>query len=143
MSTFNSDFSQYLRQKLVDHALGTTAFTMPSAVYISAWQGDPFNGGTEISSTTHNEYARQACTFAAADSTGNAASNEDVTWAQAVTAWSTAGAPIDHAGIHDAATAGNLLARVALNPSEVIGAGDTLKISSGNLNVSDPASITE
>ena len=142
MSVVYSDFSQYLRRKLVDHALGTTEFTMPTTVYVSAYQGDPFSSGTEIDDDTHTEYERQACTFAAADTNGDAASDEDVTWAQAVAAWSTSGSPIDYAGLHDAATGGNLLARVPLNPSKVIGVGDTLTIPTGDLHVSDPASIT-
>jgi|LSQX01.2.fsa_nt_gb hypothetical protein len=142
MSVVYSDFSEYLRRKLVDHALGTTSFTMPTAIYVSAYQGDPFGSGTEIDDGTHTEYERQTCAFDSADTNGDAASAEDVTWAQAVAAWSTSQSPIDYAGLHDAATGGNLLARVPLSPSKVIDAGDTLSIPSGDLHVSDPASIT-
>lgn len=142
MAVVYSDFSQYLRRKLVDHALGTTAFTMPTTIYVSAYQGDPFGAGTEIDDGVHTEYERQTCTFDAADTDGDAASDAAVTFAQAVAAWSTAQAPINYAGLHDAATGGNLLARVVLSPSKIIDAGDTLSLPAGDLHVADPASIT-
>ena len=61
------NLTNYLENKLIDHFLGTTSYTMPAAVYIGLFTVAPTDagGGTEV---TGGSYARQAATFSAASS---------------------------------------------------------------------------
>jgi len=126
-------FSDYLENELLDHALGTAAYTAPSAVYVAlatASFSDANTTSNEVS-TSGTAYARQSATFAAASS-GSAATSATITFPTATANWGT----ITHFGIYDASTAGNLLYHGALTTSKVINNGDTFEIQSGNLTVS-------
>ena len=61
------NLTNYLESKLIDHFLGTTTYTKPSAVYVGLFTVTPgeAGGGTEV---TGGSYARQAATFGAASS---------------------------------------------------------------------------
>lgn len=123
--------SDYLELKLLDHALGTTAYTKPSNVYVGLFTSDPTDAGTgtEVSG---NGYARKEATFAAA-SGGSASTNATITFDAADGGnWGT----ITHIGIFDASTSGNLLFHGAVTTSKTIEDGDTFQISSGNLTIS-------
>ena len=124
------DASSYLRNKLVDHSLGTTAYTKPTAVYLAAFIGDPGATGTEIS-TTDTGYGRQAVTFAGASS-GSAASNADVVFPVATDDWGT----VSHLALYDSATGGNLLWYGPMATPKTIDSSDQLKVASGNFTVS-------
>ncbi len=52
-----SAMSDYLELKVLDHVLGTTSYTMPSAVYLGLSTGSfgDDNSGTEL---TGNNYSR-------------------------------------------------------------------------------------
>jgi len=121
------NLSNYLENKLLDHFLGTTAFTMPAAVYIGLYSVSPTDagGGTEISG---GSYARQSAAFTAAASgaTSNSA-NIDFTGMPAVT--------VVAIGVHDAASAGNLLLWGTLTTNKTTDAGDTLRIATGDLDI--------
>jgi len=95
-----SALSDYLENKLLDHALGTAAYTMPT-VYVALYTSDPTDAdtGTEVSG---GGYARQTVTFNAA-SGGSASNAGDITFPQATADWGT----ITHIGLRDAATGGN------------------------------------
>ena len=121
------DASSYLRNKLVDHSLGTSAYTKPDAVYLAAYVGDPGGAGTEVSG---NNYARQAIPFAAA-SDGSAASNADVTFPAATGSWGT----VSYLALFDAATEGNLMWYGPMTVSKTIDEGDQLKVASSNFTV--------
>jgi hypothetical protein len=126
-------FSDYLENELLDHALGTAEYPVPSAVYVAlatASFSDANTTANEVS-TSGTAYARQAATFAAASS-GSAATSATITFPTATANWGT----ITHFGIYDASTAGNLLYHGALTTSKVINNGDTFEIQSGNLTVS-------
>ena len=62
-----SAMSDYLELKVLDHVLGTTSYTMPSAVYLGLSTGSfgDDNSGTEL---TGNNYSRKVITFASAAS---------------------------------------------------------------------------
>jgi len=121
------NLSNYLENKLLDHFLGTTAFTMPAAVYIGLYSVSPTDagGGTEVSG---GSYARQSAAFTAAASgaTSNSA-NIDFTGMPAVT--------VVAIGVHDAASAGNLLLWGTLTTNKTTDAGDTLRIATGDLDI--------
>lgn len=119
--------SDYLEDKLLDHALGTTSFTRPTPIYVGLYTVAPSDvaGGTEV---TGGSYARQTATFAAA-SGGSAANNAniDFTGMPACT--------VSAVGIFDGLTGGNLLFWSTLATSRALLAGDTVRISTGALVV--------
>jgi hypothetical protein len=121
--------SNYLENKLLDHALATTAYTKPTTVYVALFTTDPTDAGTgtEVSG---GAYVRKAVTFGAA--TGGSASNSaDVTFDVATASWGT----VTHLAIFDAATAGNMLFHGAFTQSKAIASNDQFKIPAGNLTI--------
>ena len=122
------NLSNYLEDKLIDHFLGTTTYTKPSAVYVALYTVAPNDagGGTEV---TGGSYARQTATFTAASSgaTSNDA-NIDFTGMPAAT--------VVAIGVFDALTSGNLLLHGTLTTNKTTDAGDTLRIATGDLDIS-------
>lgn len=121
--------SNYLENKVLDHTLGTTAYTKPTAVYIALFTSDPTEAGTgaEVSG---GGYARKQATFGAA-SGGSASNSAEVLFDVASASWGT----ITHVGIYDAATAGNLLWHGALSTSKAIASTDQFRLPAGNITV--------
>ena len=122
------NLTNYLEDKLIDHFLGTTSYTMPAAVYIGLFTVAPTDagGGTEV---TGGSYARQTATFSAAAS--GATSNDtniDFTGMPAATTVAI--------GIFDASTSGNMLLYGTLTTNKTTDAGDTLRIATGDLDIS-------
>jgi len=122
--------SNYLENKVLDHVLGSSAFTQPSALYVALSTGsfNDDNSGTEL---TGNGYTRKVVTFGTASS-GSISSNSNVEFDTATGDQGT----ISHFGIFDASSGGNLLYHGAFSASKVISTGDVLKIASGSLTVS-------
>ena len=121
--------SDYLERKLLDHTLGTTAYTHPAQVYLALHTADPTDaaGGAECSG---GSYARQTIDFAAASGTGGAVTNsteENFTSMPACT--------VTHIGIWDAASSGNLLYHGAVSSSKTVASGDTISLAVGQLTV--------
>ena len=122
------NLTNYLENKLLDHFLGTTAYTMPSPVYVALFTVAPGDagGGTEV---TGGSYARQTAAFTAASSgaTSNSA-NIDFTGMPAATTVAIA--------LFDASTSGNMLVHGTLTTNKQTDAGDTLRIATGDLDIS-------
>ena len=122
------NLTNYLENKLLDHFLGTTAYTMPSPVYVALFTVAPTDtgGGTEV---TGGSYARQTATFTAASggATSNSA-NIDFTGMPAATTVAIA--------LFDALTSGNMLVHGTLTTNKTTDAGDTLRIATGDLDIS-------
>jgi hypothetical protein len=122
------NLTNYLENKLIDHFLGTTSYTMPADVYVALFTAAPSDaaGGTEV---TGGSYARQIATFTAASSgaTSND-SNIDFTGMPAATTVAI--------GIFDALTTGNMLLYGTLTTNKTTDAGDTLRIATGDLDIS-------
>ena len=122
------NLSDYLEDKLLDHFLGTTSYTMPSSIYVALYTVAPSDagGGTEV---TGGSYARQSASFDAASSgaTQNSA-NIDFADMPACT--------VVAIGVHDASTGGNLLVHGTLTVNKTLDAGDTLRIATGDLDIS-------
>ena len=121
--------SDYLERKLLDHTLGTAAFTHPSQAYLALHTADPTDAGSgaEVSG---GSYARQTIDFNAAAGTGGAVTNstaEDFTDMPACT--------VTHIGIWDASTSGNLLYHGAVSSSKTVASGDTISLAAGQLTV--------
>jgi hypothetical protein len=123
------NLSNYLENKLLDHFLATTSYTAPSDVYVALMtvaEDDTGTAGTEVSG---GSYARQTATFdAAASGATQNSSNIDFTDMPACTVVGIA--------IYDASTAGNLLVHGTLTANKSLDAGDTLRIATGDLDIS-------
>ena len=121
------NLTNYLENKLLDHFLGTTSYSMPT-VYVGLFTVAPGDagGGTEV---TGGSYARQTAAFSAAASgaTSNNA-NIDFTGMPACTTVAIA--------LFDALTSGNMLLWGTLTTNKTTDAGDTLRIATGDLDVS-------
>lgn len=124
-----SAMSDYLENKILDHVLGTTAYTAPSTVYIglatASFADD--NSGTEL---TGNNYSRVSASFDAAAS-GTTDNSAAIEFAAATGSWGS----VSHFGIFDAASSGNLLIHGAFTSAKTISAGDVLKIATGDLDI--------
>ena len=124
-----SAMSDYLENEILDHILGTGAYTMPTTVYVGLSTGsfNDDNSGTELSGSN---YARESISFGAASS-GTASNDAAVEFNAATGSWGT----VSHFGIFDALTSGNLLIHGALTASKVIDTGDILKIAIGDMDI--------
>jgi hypothetical protein len=124
-----SAMSDYLENEILDHILGTGAYTMPTTVYVGLSTGSfgDDNSGTEL---TGNNYARVSATFSAAAS-GTTSNSAAIEFAAATGSWGS----VSHFGIFDASASGNLLIHGAFTTAKTIASGDILKISTGDLDI--------
>lgn len=124
-----SALSDYAENELLDHLLGTGAYTMPTTVYVGLSTGsfNDDNSGTEL---TGNNYSRKAVSFGAAAS-GTASNDAAVEFSAATGSWGT----VSHFGLFDASSGGNLLIHGALTASKVIESGDILKLAIGDMDI--------
>ena len=122
------NLSNYLEDKLLDHFLGTTAYTMPATVYVGLYTVAPTDagGGTQV---TGGSYARQTAAFSAAAS-GTTSNTANIDFAGMPAATTVA------IGVFDALTSGNLLLWGTLTANKTTDAGDTLRIATGDLDIS-------
>ena len=122
------NLSNYLENKLLDHFLGTTAYTMPTTVYVGLYTVAPTDagGGTQV---TGGSYARQTAAFSAAAS-GATSNTANIDFAGMPAATTVA------IGVFDAITSGNLLLWGTLTTNKTTDAGDTLRIATGDLDIS-------
>jgi len=121
------NLTNYLENKLLDHFLGTTTYTRPT-VYVGLFTVAPNDagGGTEV---TGGSYARQTAAFdAAASGATQNTSNIDFTGMPAATTVAIA--------LFDALTSGNMLVYGTLTTNKTTDAGDTLRIATGDLDIS-------
>ena len=124
-----SAMSDYLENKVLDHVLGTTSYTMPATVYIGLSTGSfaDDNSGTELSG---GSYARQSIAFDAAAS-GTTDNTAAVDFPVATASWGT----VSHYGLFDASSGGNLLIHGAFTASKTVDSGDVLRIGAGELDI--------
>ena len=124
-----SAMSDYLENEILDHILGTGAYTMPTTVYVGLSTGsfNDDNSGTELSGSG---YARQSIAFNAA-SNGTADNSGAVDFPAATGSWGT----VSHFGLFDASTSGNLLIHGALTASKAVATGDILRIAAGDMDI--------
>jgi hypothetical protein len=124
-----SAMSDYLENEILDHILGTGAYTMPTTVYVGLSTGsfNDDNSGTELSGSG---YARQSIAFNAASS-GTADNSGAVDFPAATGSWGT----VSHFGLFDASTGGNLLIHGALTASKAVATGDILRVAAGDMDI--------
>jgi hypothetical protein len=121
--------SDFLENKLLDHMLGKTSYTMPT-VYVGLYTAAPTDagGGTEVSGGAYARVATSGATWNAA-SAGSSSNAAAVTFPTATASWGT----ITHFGLFDASTTGNMLRWGALTTSKTVGNGDTPSFGIGTL----------
>lgn len=122
------NLSDYLENKILDHILGTTSYTMPATPYLALYTVAPTDStsGTEV---TGGSYARQPVSFNASSS-GSATNDANVDFTGMPTATVVAVAVCDNL------TGGNILVYGSLTSSKSVTSGDTLRIASGDLSIS-------
>lgn len=125
-----ANISDYAEDKLLDHVLGVSAYTMPGTVWGALYKDDPTDADAGAEGSAGG-YLRPEITFGAAS--GGAADNDDpLCWGTASADWGT----LTHVGIRDAAHAGNLLWHGALESQKIVANGDSFTIPAGSLQVS-------
>ena len=125
-------FSDYTEDKVLDHLVGKTSFTMPTA-YIGLSTADPLDDASGNAEPSGNNYSRVTTDGDDWDaSSGGATANAAaLTFPEASGSWGT----ITHFAIWDAATVGNMLAHGDLTASKAIGIGDTASFAIGDLDI--------
>lgn len=125
----------YLANKLLDHQLGKTAFTLPT-VYVGLSSTTPALAGTGATEPSGGSYARVTTSGAtwnagASGATSNAAA---ITFPTASADWVSA-ANLTYGILYDAASAGNMLGYGVLTVAKNVLNGDTASIAIGGLTV--------
>jgi len=125
-------FSDYSEDKILDHVVGKTSFTMPTA-YVALSTADPKDDASGMAEPSGGSYAR--VTTSGSDwnaSSGGAISNANaITFPEATGSWGT----ITHFAIYDAASGGNMLFHGSLSASKSVTSGDTISFAAGDLDV--------
>lgn len=123
------NISDYLENKLLEHALGKTIFASPTTTWLGLYTVAPTDStsGTEV---TGGSYARQQITWNAA-SAGSITNNGNLVFPTATALWGTVLA----VAILDASTVGNILFYGPLADTKTIANTDTFTIVSGQLTV--------
>lgn len=120
----------YLANRLLDHAIGKTAFTMPT-VFTGLMKANPTDAGTQTNECTYPGYARVAVPGAI----WNAAAARAQTNSAGITfGTKTAGADetATHWATFDALTGGNMLEYGPLSPTQLISNGTAPAVPTGN-----------
>jgi hypothetical protein len=125
-------FADYAENKILDHIVGKTAFTMPTA-YVGLSTADPKDDGSGLAEPSGGSYARvqtAGADWAAASGGANSNANA-ITFPQATGSWGT----VTHFALFDAATNGNMLGHGQLAVSKTVGSGDTARFAAGELDI--------
>jgi hypothetical protein len=126
-----ASFTDYTENKVLDHVVGKTSFTMPS-IWIALFTAAPSDtgGGTEA---TGGSYARKSTAGAdwAAASGGATSNAAAITFVTPSASWGT----VTHFALMDASTAGNMIAWSSLTTPQAIGTGNTVSFAIGELDV--------
>jgi hypothetical protein len=126
-----NNLADYAENKVLEHSLGKTSWTMPTA-YIALFTTNPAEdgtGGTEVSGGSYARFTSSGATWGAA-SGGTISNAVDILFTGATASWGT----IVGYGIYDAATGGNLIWLNTLTASKAIGSGDTARFTAGQLS---------
>ena len=128
--------SNYLENAILDHMLGGPDYVRPATVHISLYTAAPTDvgGGTEV---TGPGYTRVAVTNNApnwpAASGGLKSNGTIISFPIPLGSWGTVVA----FGIHDAATAGNLLRYGSLTVPKTVDTGDEVTFPVGDLDCTE------
>ena len=127
-----ASFGNYAENKILDHIVGKTSFTMPTA-YIALSTADPTDDGSGMAEPSGNGYARVATTGATWDaaSSGATANAAIISFPTATGSWGT----ITHFAIFDASTSGNMLAHGELDTPTAISTNQIARFAIGAFDI--------
>jgi hypothetical protein len=132
-----SAWTTYLRNKVLDHIYGATAYTAPATHYLGLSTTTPAADGTGVTEPSGNNYSRVAITnnttkFPNA-SAGAKANGEEIVFPTPSGSWGTC----TYWVLYDASSGGNLLNYGAINggTGKAIGSGDAAKVAVGDLDI--------
>lgn len=123
-------FSNYLENKLLDHAFRNTSYTPAAALYVALSTANPQEDGAGLAEPVGNGYARVQATFSAA-AAGQMSNSGQVQYPQATGSWGT----ITHFAVIDAASGGNMLAHGQLTSSLTVQSGNAPLFDVGDIVV--------
>lgn len=136
--------SNYLKNKLLDHAIGGPAFTRPTNLYLALMTAMPTaaGGGTEV--PLNNGYARKQIPnnttfFGSAASAQSKANTQPIEFAAASGGSWAGGANILGVGLYDAPSGGNLHEFTELDAPVVVTNQSILLFRTGDLVFEDLA----
>lgn len=132
-----ANLSSYLEEQLLNHALRNIAYSSPTTVYVGLVDNTAVDTDLEAGDLT-NEITgytgdRKAITFTAPTQVGGKATIEN---SAQIDFDDMPATTVAYAIICDAATAGNILYWAPATTSKTTNAGDTYRISAGDLTVS-------
>ena len=136
ISVTTGGMSTYLANELLDHILGTGAFTQPTNLYAGLTTGslaDATTGTTVVSTGEPADlsYARKLHNSWATSSVGISNNFGSLTFATATGSWGTLASTF----LADALTAGNILFYGTLANPQAIGVNDILEFATGSFSV--------
>jgi hypothetical protein len=121
--------SNYTENKILDHIVGKTSFTMPT-VWIGLSTANPGETASGLAEPVAMAYARVAVAgLWAAAASGSISNNAEIAFVTATGSWGT----LTHFALFDAETTGNMLWYGSLTQSKAIVSGDTAKFEIGSL----------
>lgn len=128
-------FSDYLEKALLKHVFGATAYTRPTGLWVALYTTPSTDAapGNEVLPAVG--YARVAATFVDAPDQLDGSS---AMWNSTVLQFPVATADwgiVTHCGIHDAATAGNLLASGQLAVQKQVDLGDAVRFAANQFMI--------
>ena len=127
--------STYLANKLLDHQVGKTSYSMPT-VYVGLSSTTPTLAGGNITEPSGGSYARvqtSGSTWNAANA-GAIDNAQAITFPQASADW-VSGSNLTYGVLYDAASNGNVLGYGALATPKNVLTGDTATIGAGQLTI--------
>ena len=125
-------FADYLELKILEHLVGKTSYTMPTA-YVGLSTADPLDTAAGLAEPSGNGYARVATTGSTweAAASGAIQNASAITFPTATGSWGT----VTHFALFDAATSGNMLAHGALDESQAITTNQIPRFAAGALDI--------
>lgn len=124
-------FSDYAENKILEHAVGKTAWSIPTT-YLALLTAEPDDAdtGSTITEPAGGNYARIAMAGKWATASGGSISNASiVTSATATGDWGT----ITHVALCDAATTGNVIAWGAVGTAQEVLSGGSASFAIGTI----------
>jgi len=115
-------FSDYVENKLLDHVLKVSSYSVPANIYIALSLADPLDDGSGLAEPAGGDYARVLCNDWNPASGRRTRNTNQVTFATATAAWGE----VTHFAIMDAIADGNMLASGMLYQSRIVTTGKTV-----------------
>jgi len=127
-------FSTACANKVLDHVVGKTTFTLPVACYVALYTVTPTAAGGGTECTGVGNYARVAVAAASWQAAASGATQNSAAIAFATCATTNWGTVLAF-GIFDAITGGNFLTWGPISPEKSITIGDTASFAIGELDL--------